>query len=228
MDENSKKELIGRLWLWADSIVRTQGLLQLAFRANVGKYQESQKEEMDNYIKKLNEFVHAQPESKPGTIFSSQQIAFDQIFHRPFPTQIECAGIYDACIELAIMYFCQIFNSGYGNNGEAARNDKNFVNEHFNSILTNAFETKDELEKFEQIKEKILTARDKMIGHSDADSYSIHHGHPISVKKSTRSWRDIDIELWSSFLDKVIIEIHNYSNRIKLSDNTITGLNSNT
>jgi len=220
MDENSKKELIGRLWLWANSITRTQELLQLAFRANIGKHQESQKDEMDNYNKKLNEFVKDQPDYKPGTIIKSQQIAFDRTFHRAFPTFLECAGTYDACIELAIVYFCQIFNKGYGSIGEAAKNDKDFVYENFNAILERVFGTSEEFEKFERLKTNILTARDKMIGHSDAGSYSIQHGNQYSVMKSVRSWRDIDIEFWNSFLEKMKIEIHNYSNRIKLSDNS--------
>ena len=113
MDENLKNELIGRLWLWVHSIERTQALLQLAFRAKIGMNQQSQEDEMDNYWQKFNEYVRAQPDYKPEIILSSQRIAFDKSFHRVFPTLPECGGIYDTCIELAIVYFCQIFNKGF-------------------------------------------------------------------------------------------------------------------
>jgi len=217
MDQKSKNEIVGRLWLWAQSISMTQQLLGLAFRANIGKNQDTQINERDNYIKNLNEFVKNQPDYKPDTIFSTQQIMFDNIYYRPYPTWNECISMHDACVELAIVYFCQILNDGYHSDNSSASNSRAFRDFHFPPILKRTFKNEDEFNKFEILKKQLTTARDKMIGHADGDSYSIQHGNPVStIKGSVSLWREIDFGFWSSFLETMRIETYNYTNLIKL------------
>ena len=193
MDIKQKNELVGRLWLWAHSIDKTKELLIIAQRAALGKNQDFQISERDEYIKKLNEFVKQQPDYKTDTIFSSQQQKFDQIYPRQFPTWGECFQIYDACIELAIIYFCQIFNFAHGEEGTASSNATRFRNEHFLAILNKVFTNNDDLEKFNKLKDVIVTARNKMIGHADANAYSIRHRTPVSTMKGPKNiWSNID------------------------------------
>lgn len=202
MDRKTKNEIVGRLWLWAQAVSMTQILLQQAARAENGKHQTFQINERDQYIKDLNKFAAEQPDYRPGTILSSQQNKFDAIYQRPFPTWMECFTLNEACIELAIVYFCQILNDGYESQGSSASNNKVFRESHLPRILDRVFEAGD-LDKFQTLKKQLTTARDKMIGHADGDSYNIFHGDPISTMKGpSSSWIDIDFIFGDHFWKK--------------------------
>lgn len=219
MDAKTKNELIDRLWLWAHSIEKTKELLNLSRRSKIGENQSSQISERDLYIQKLNEFVKKQPDYKPGTMLISQRQKFNEIYPRQFPTWSECVYINEACIELAIVYFCQIFNDGFGQENSASKNNKSFRNEHLTILLSKVFMNEESLNKFTKLKDIILTARDKMIGHADADAYSISHGIPISTMKAPRQiWSEIDFDFWISFLEPLRIATYNYANEIKIKN----------
>jgi hypothetical protein len=200
MDVNLKNELIGRLWLWANSVTKTEQLLELAFRAKIGSNQETQITEMENHLKITKDFCKKEE--------------YDSL-HRIYPTQVECLATYDVCVELAIVYFSQIFNWGEKREGEIAANIKS-MKEHFSLIIPKIFKTPEELRKFEELKTQIVKVRNEMIGHSDGNGFSVTHGKFVSVLSSTNNWRHIDINFWYSFLDKMHSEMHNYSNKIKL------------
>lgn len=145
MEYKTKKEIIGRIWLWSESISKTKHLLEMSFRALEGK----------------------QDEKRRAEIIKTERILDRENYSESFPTWLECCAIYDAFVELAIIYFCQVFNSGRGQDGETAKSDKNFRDQHLSNILSQVFPTKAEMESFELLKYKIITARDKVIGHSD-------------------------------------------------------------
>jgi hypothetical protein len=220
MDIKTKNEIVGRLWLWSESISKTKHLLEMAFRTNIGKQDEGKLNEQEVYRNSLNEFVQQQSDYRPGIILPSHRKKFDQLHPRDFPTWLECCAIHDAFVELAIVYFCQVFNSVYSQDGEAAKSDQSFRDEHLTKILPEVFQTPKEIANFELLKNSIVNARDKVIGHSDADAYSITHASPVSIMKGPNiSWRNIDFEFWYSFLDKMIIAVQNYSNQLKLIAN---------
>lgn len=215
MNEKESNEIQGRLWLWTISIDRTRHFLDLAFRARRGADQEFQKKEFEEYNEKLQEFTKKLSDPNAGSISSSHRRSFDASIQRPFPTLNECMSIYDACIELAIVHFCQVFNAGYPSNGQTSSNNKEFIKKHFDKIIEKTFFSEEERKKFDELKEQILTSRDKLIAHTDGDSYSITHGSLVSKLSQSRSWRNIDIEFWHSFLDKMYEETHNYKMRLK-------------
>ena len=55
-------------------------------------------------------------------------------------------------VELAIVYFCQLFNSGYSQHGETAKSDKSFRDEHLIKVLNKVFLTPTEMTQFESLK----------------------------------------------------------------------------
>ena len=160
-----------------------------------------------------------QPDYKPGTMLISQREKFNEIYPRQFPTWSECIHVNEACIELAIVYFCQIFNEGFGQENSASQNNKSFRNEHLTIVLSKVFIDEESLNKFTKLRDIILTTRDKMIGHADADAYQISHGIPISTMKAPRQiWNEIDIDFWISFLEPLRIATYNYANEIKIKN----------
>lgn len=217
MDTKTKNELVGRLWLWSQSFSNTRHLLEMVFRANIGIQDELRLKEQDTYISKLNEFAKHQSGYKEGQTLQSHQRKFDELYPRTFPTWLECWAIHDAFVELAIVYFCQVFNSGSCREGQSAKSDKSFRNEHLTKILATVFPTNEEMVKFEFLKNSVVTARDKVIGHSDGEAYNITHSSPVSTYRGPNiSWRDIDFEFWYASLEKFITATRNYSNYLKL------------
>ncbi len=217
MDTYTKNEIIGRLWLWSESVSKTKHLLEMAFRANIGKQEEFRLKEHETYNIELTEFASKQPDYKEGIVFPSQRKKFDKLYHRTFPTWLECCAIHDAFVELAIVYFCQILNSGRNSDGQTAQNDDNFRKEHLTNILNKVFPTSAEMDKFDLLKAALVRLRDKVIGHSDGVAYKITHSNPVSILQGPNiGWREIDLEFWHSFLNKMIDVIHNYINILKL------------
>ncbi|MGZ3892918.1 MAG: hypothetical protein ACXVPN_03865 [Bacteroidia bacterium] len=171
-------EIIGRLWIWEESLSKTKYLLNLAFRANQEKDQQNT--------------------------------------NGSFPSRLECCGIYETCIELAVVYFCQIFTSGEEKAEMAAKNDEDFRRVHLERIISEVFDTEDKKNNFATLKKALKTARDKIIAHADAKSFKIGHGDSISVMKGNPLIsRNIDIEFWESFLEPMETKIKLYSAEFK-------------
>ena len=220
MDIKTKNEIVGRLWLWSESISKTKHLLDMAFRANIGKQDESRLNEQEAYRNSLNEFAQKESDYQSGIILPFHQDKFDELHPRNFPTWLECCAIHDAFVELAIVYFCQMFNSGRSQNGETAKSDDKFRNEHLKKVLEKVFPTDIEMANFDLLNQNIATVRDKVIGHSDGAAYNITHSSPVSVLRGPNiSWREIDFEFWYSFLDRMKNAIQNYSKELKLLPN---------
>ncbi|MBA3680872.1 MAG: hypothetical protein H0W73_06855 [Bacteroidetes bacterium] len=217
MNQKTENEQVGRLWLWANAILQTQYLLKLAFRAEEAKREKFRIDEMEDYFKRLQEFAKTQPDYKEGSTKSSHQTLFNELHSQVFPTWSECAQTYDTAIELAIIYFCQVFTSGNSLSGSVAENNKTFKDEHLSIILDRVFQTQEEKEKFGILKTKIILARDKAIGHADGTTYEIIHGSTVSTMKGPKNyWRDIDFIFWNSFLERMRIASYNYANEIKI------------
>src|SRR6185436_7989328 len=108
MDAKKKNEIVGRLWLWEESLNKTKHLLEMAFRTNEGKHDKLRLHEQENYRSNLDEFCKGQSGYRPGLISPSYKKKFDEAYPRSFPTWLECCAIHDAFVELAIVYFCQL------------------------------------------------------------------------------------------------------------------------
>lgn len=54
---------------------------------------------------------------------------------------------------------------------------------------------------FEDLKTELITARNKMLGHADAEAFQISHGDQVtSHKLYSSAIKDIDIDYWSNAL----------------------------
>lgn len=212
--EHNSLELKGRFLLWEAAISQTHHLLCIALRALEATEQENIRDQDRIDTEKFHEFRKTLPDYKEGTIYSSHYIAFDSVYKKKFPALVECFSIHDACVELAIIYFCQILNPGNPDLGNASKNDKNFIDKYLNEIANKAL-TVDEAEKFKTLCIDLKTARDKMLAHADAKEFNIQHGVSItSMKMYCQAWKNIDIKFWQSILDRLRISILEYCNQI--------------
>jgi isopenicillin N synthase-like dioxygenase len=176
----------------------------------MGSKQEFQKVELQNYIQELNKFARTQPDYKEGTLTSTQQIKFDSIYPRPFPTFSECRATQDASVKLAIIYFCQVLTSGEGQLNVAADNSKAFKEEHWPKVLSKWSGNNVDLEeKFSSLCAQLRIVRNEALGHAQADFFNIIHGDPITTM-SFSSWQHIDIKYWHSCLENLRIAVLQY------------------
>lgn len=202
-------ELKGRLWLWYSAISHAHMLLELASRSRAAINQPNIKERDEETTRKFHEFRNTQPDNKEGEIYLNHLVLFNSIYAKEFPEITECFSMYNACIELAIIYFCQILSPGNSDPGNAAKNDKNYLIK----ISENFFQSQEEINKFNNLCNELRTARDKMLGHADAKAFSIKHGEQISsMKLHSQAWKDIDIDYWHGLLEGLAKAILEYSN----------------
>jgi hypothetical protein len=210
----NKNELKGRFWLWVSAISQTQDLLHLASRSFEAKDQENIVGQFKVDNDKFHEFRKTLPDYKEETMNVNHFSMFNSIYKKKFPELVECFSIHDACIELAIVYFCQIMNPGNSDPGNASRNDRSFIDMHLNKIASRAL-SGEEMLKFNSLCVELKTARDKMLGHADAKAFNINHGEQVSSMKMHRqSWQEIDINFWREILEKLRISTLKYSNEI--------------
>jgi hypothetical protein len=208
---DEKIELRGRLWLWDLAVTQTQQLLFLAERSKSGAEQQHIRDELDAYNKSLRDFVRGKPDHEEGVLRLSVVKEYDAQNRRAFPTWVECMAIHGACIELALIYFSQVLNVGHADIGSAAKRDKPFRDQHLKAIASTVFSEKSDMDRFFNLFEQILAARDQMIGRADGKAFGIQHGNTVSTMKTYRqAWEHIDLEYWSSFLERLRIGILEY------------------
>ncbi len=179
-------EILGRLYLWAQSIEKSQELFKIASKVSLKK--------QTDFEENLN---------------SSNQ----------FTSWTDYSSIQDACRELAIVYFCHMFNRGDEKAGEASKNDKEFRNAHLEKLKIKIFNSQKDLDDFETFKVSVMFLRDKILAHTDALPYSISHGNPISVLKQPKeNILDIDYDYFDKILGSLRREIYNEINILKIKN----------
>lgn len=207
-------EFKGRCLLWGHAVRQTKMCLNIAFRAMKGSKQDFQENEQRIYQDKLKEFQKEHSGYEEGTLKLSVKREFDRKHERPFPYKAECYIINHISIKLAIVYFCQILTTGYGDQNASA--NETFRQEHMENILSRVFDTKEKRAKFEALTEKLKLARDKMIGHADAEAFNISHGTPVTTMGGVQNiTEDLDLEYWHSFLEEFEQSITSYMNEQK-------------
>lgn len=211
-----QQELKGRFWLWVSAISKTQDLLYLAARSWDALNQENIRAQDKENIEKFHEFRKTLPDYKEGTKSLSHVALFNSSHKKDFPELVECFSIHDACVELAVIYFCQILNPGNSDPGNASKNDKAFIEKHLSEIAQRALiDTAGEIEHFNKLCAELKTARDKMLGHADAKAFNIQHGEQISSMKLHRqAWQNIDINFWRNILERLRISTLKYCNEL--------------
>ena len=211
----TKEEITGRFMLWEMAVSEAQSCLKTAKRALEGSKQSFQKDEQKKYQEQLQEFIKTRDDYKEGTITSTQLNEYNDKYNRPFPYLAECFALHRACLNLAIIYFCQIFNTGYGNEA-AAKNTKQFREEYLDIVLQRIFPTNKEMGKFNKLLEQLMQVRDGMIGHADAGTLNIEHKEFVTTIGGPQNiTRSIDMNFWLSFMEPLRRGILEYMNEIK-------------
>ncbi len=140
------------------------------------------------------------------------QNSLEDIESTTFPTYYECINIYRIAVEYAIVSFSTIYNTGFGDDGKAAKSDSNFREEHLDIIINNVIQEQSDLTKFNSLKTLILKSRNEMIGHSDGQAFEVDHGEKLTrMNMTNKSWKEIDLNYWLSKLEPLRIGILEYS-----------------
>ncbi|MEP0547354.1 MAG: hypothetical protein ABJF88_10520 [Rhodothermales bacterium] len=211
-----KREIRGRLLLWHQAVATTITHVHTGNRAHQAKTQENIRKEQDQYFAELNEYRKQQSDYEEKVIEGEHMRSFDANYKRPFPTFIECYWIHQACISMAAIAFCQIFNSGYRDPGKVAANTKSFRKEHWDQILELVFYDEDEKVEFNDFCERLQSIRNSMLGHADGNAYDVEHGADITrLKTMEYDVYDLDLKYWMSFLEPLRISILKYSEGTK-------------
>jgi len=211
----TKEEFTGRLMLWDMAVGEAQQLLKTAKRALAGLKQKVQKDEQGEYELRLSKFIQDRDDYKEDHITTTQCSEFSKVYNRPFPYLAECILIHHACLNLAIIHFCQIFTTGHGNSG-ATSNKKEFQDAHLKPILQKVFITDEQMEKFNELREKIKQVRDGMIGHADAELLNIQHKEVVTtIGGSQIITQELDLDFWLSFMEPLHRAILEYMNENK-------------
>lgn len=194
--DSSDVEKRGRFLLWRSATNECCSLLKLACKINRSVKTQSYETPLRKGQPTFEEFRKGKSNYVAGMLHASHMLEYEELYHSNFPTLVECYLIKDYCMMLMSVFFCQMLNIGYGHNGIASKNTKEFVNTHFNEIVKTSFSNEADRAEFIKLKDTLLAARDTMIGHADAKSFDIQHGAGLtSLKMPIISVKDIDPEV---------------------------------
>lgn len=216
-------EAQGRLMLWREAIVFSSTCLSLGIRARKATEQDNILSEHKKYLEDREASWRQHPDYD-GSLGSGKHMRiFDAQYTRPFPTWLECRHIYEACVSMAVISFCQVLSSGYPDPGKVSVNNKAFREEHWTKILDSAFSEAEEKNRFLIFCDRLKSIRDEMLGHADGNAYEVEHGHGIDVtrhKTITYDIYDLDLKYWTSFLEPLRLAIERYSTRLEEEPST--------
>ena len=215
MERKEILEIKGRLYLWHNAVSECKSILDLAKKAKEAIYQKNIIDEDKKYMQEYHDFLETQDDYNQGSHKFSHWLRFQKKHKINFPSFTDCILIETNNIMLAIVFFSQIFNMGYGDKEKAKKNSKEFVDQHLDNILKLKF-TEEEIIKFYKLKNTILEIRNSMIGHADAKAFNIEYGNPITrMKMFSSKIRNIDLEFWIQCLEPLRLSILKYSNNLK-------------
>lgn len=136
--------------------------------------------------------------NKFGFVIIIAKKEFDENNPRIYPDSGDTIFMGSACGELAIVYFCQIFNQG-GGSTDVIQNKK--TQAAYSEVLINTFKAED-LEDFKNFVKNIKRIRDTRIAHLCAKSIEYEKREPSIVSyKIGQAWRDLDMDYFIRILE---------------------------
>ncbi len=162
-----------RILLWMSTLDEVKSLLRLAERALVAQTSEEVSAKDWKHLNSYHSFARSQPDYTPEVQKSSHLEAHNELHPREFADSVDCFAIANACRELAIVFFCQIFKSGYAENGNVASNNAKFIRDHFDQVVMLAFPKDDDRNDFFTLRAQLESARDSMLAHADASAFEL-------------------------------------------------------
>ncbi len=201
-----------RLVLWILALEEAKRLLRLAERASKSLNSQEVLAKDQRHIESAQAFARSQPDYQPGIQKLSHFVAHDAAHPSEFPDSCDCYQIVDTCQMLATIFFCQVFKSGYADQGNVEGNDRAFVNEHLGNVLRLAFPSEDEIASFDRLRKSLEQARDSMIAHADAVAFQVtrtdwgmHHRLHITALKG------INTAEFSHSVEHILCTLHKYT-----------------
>lgn len=169
---SSKRETLGRLYLWQIALNRINDLLALRLRVdrfcNTGR---------PNNITELYDEERAR--LKIGLRLEGELLDnFEDKHGSLFPDIHDVHLIDELITEEIIIKFCTIFNDGYGKTGVISGNKKIFWESILNEVISEAF-SGDVKQSFYQFIEKSRTYRNQQGAHFDQRSFNMTHGNKL-------------------------------------------------
>jgi hypothetical protein len=206
-----KAEEFNRLFLWLGALHQTSSLLALAARAALAAESETVKERDAAHTAAMHQWISQRPDYEPGTQKLSHFLDFEELIPRPLGCAVDMYGYRDACQMLAIVFFCQVFKSGYAEVNAVSDNRQQFVAAHLEALYTLAAFTLEDRVAFELLRESIETARDGMLAHADGEAYAFRE-NPVgfSVNLPSKALERIDFPLFKILVGRLQKALHAY------------------
>lgn len=214
-DDKLKLELRGRLWLWSSTLDECQRILAIAKRAEKEMNSQESRDKQQRFVIAQLEFAKRQPDYVEGNLKDTHMVEFQKLHQMEFPAFTDCFQIVNYCQMLAVVFFCQLFNSGYAEEGKVAGNTTSFIQTHFNVIVTMVFPLQHSRNEFFSFRDKCVNARNKMLGHAQGEAFNVTHGNPISTMRSHESAiRNIDFDYMRSIVGPMSDAVITYERRM--------------
>lgn len=126
----------------------------------------------------------------------------------PFTTWTELDSLHQRFTALAVVFFSQVFNTGYGAAGVAASNMKGVAAKERENIVSACFPPGSERAAFDALLQTILAARDEVIAHADAAHFDITHTDVTTISDAHyECLKCIDVTAWRATTSKLRKEI---------------------
>ncbi len=111
-----------------------------------------------------------------------------------------------ACVSLAIISFCKLYNTGDGHTNAATSNSPGVTKTQLDQLTGEAFPDAADLGKFKELREQLKYIRDNLLAHSSAKAHEVEHdqtGGLGSRNHGAGAWGDIDLEFFEHAMGRL-------------------------
>ena len=186
-DDRNQKEVRGRLHVWTCALLECEVLLRDALRAKA-----------------------AMSPLPPAQEFFDHETA-------AFGTWVDLYHVHASYLSLAAVYFCQLFNKGFRDEGVAAANIGDNIGAERETILSKAFPHAIERNAFERLLDRVRDARDSVIAHADGGKFRIEHTETVIVSEAfAEAVKDLDAKAWRDAVKRISAAISERQRELNL------------
>jgi hypothetical protein len=182
----------------------------------------SKSEIISNYSeadsRRFKDFLDNHPQKQPGILKTSQIFEYKKLFPSDVLEPAELSLSQSYLKSLALVIFCQIFHSGYGDDKYTRKNDRNKNRSEMNKIIQEGL-SREHADNFSAFVDRALQLRDTMIAHADGKAFQYKVVNPAvaSHRMMIAAVDEIDIDEFSSYLDAIRV---GYANTYRSSTDT--------
>ncbi len=111
-----------------------------------------------------------------------------------------------ACVSLAIISFCKLYNQGDGRTDAATPNSPRATKTQLDQLAVEAFPDTAEMKKFKELREELKYIRDNLLAHSSAEAHEVAHdqsGGIGSMNHGAGVWKDVDLGFFQHAMERL-------------------------